>query len=107
MRRKQTDLNFEKAVEAGAPSRLQGPPPPTRAPILEKLGADGTIGRVEDLDGRTSIVHQQFKELFTDAMQKENPECIWQRWTYGVLQSLPTIDSEKVRDGAYDDHLRC
>ena len=43
-----------------APSRLQGPPPPTRAPILEKLGADGTVERVDDLDGRTSIVHQHF-----------------------------------------------
>ena len=29
--RKQTDFNLKKAVEAGAPPRLQGPSPPTRA----------------------------------------------------------------------------
>ena len=78
MRRKQTDLNFKKAVEAGAPSRLQGPPPPTRAPILEKMGLDGTAERVEDLQGRTDIV-------------RETPEWIWQRWPHEVLQSLPTV----------------
>ena len=37
MHRKQADLRFKKAVAVGAPSRLQGPPPPTRAPMLEKL----------------------------------------------------------------------
>ena len=58
MRRTQTDLNFKKAVEAGAPSRRQGSPPPTRAPILEKLGADGTTEKVEDVDGRTHTVHK-------------------------------------------------
>ena len=92
MRRKQTDLNFKTAVEAGAPSRLQGPPPPTRAPIVEKLGPDGTTERVEDLQGRTDIVHKHFKELFTYPLHKETPEWIWQRWPYEVLQSLPTID---------------
>ena len=80
MRRKQTVLNFKKAVEAGAPPRLQGPPPPTRPPILEKLGADGTTERVEDFGGCTSIVHQHFMELFTDPMQKEIPEWMWRRW---------------------------
>ena len=52
---KTTDLNFKKAVESGAPSRVQGPspPPPTRAPILEEPGVDGTTKKVEDLDGRT------------------------------------------------------
>ena len=47
-------------------------------------------------------------------MQKEIPEWIWQRWPHEVLQSLPTIDSERVRDAACafrkrtpcaDDHL--
>ena len=112
MRRTQTDLNFKKAVEAGAPSRLQGPPSPTRAPILEKLGAVFTTEKVEDLDGRTSIVHQHFME--SDPRQKEISEWIWQRWSYEVLQSLPTIDSERVRGSVYavrkrtscaDDHL--
>ena len=92
MRREQTDLNLKKAVEAGSPPRLQGPPLPTRAPILEKLGADGTTEKVEDLDGRTSIVR---KHLFTGPRQKEVPEWIWQRWPHEILQSLPTIDSER------------
>ena len=74
MRRKQTDLNFKKA---GAPSRLQVPPPSTRAPILEELGRDGTTERVQDLQGRTDIVHKHFKELFT--------EWMWQRWPYEVF----------------------
>ena len=30
--------------------------------------------------------------------RKAIPEWIWQRWPYEVLQSLPTIDSERVRD---------
>ena len=42
MQRKQADLLFKKAVELGAPSRLQGAPPPTLARILEKSGSDGT-----------------------------------------------------------------
>ena len=118
MRRKQADLRFNKAVEMGAPSRLQGPPPATRAPILEKLRSDGTTERVEDLQGRTDIVHNHFKELFTDPLHKETPEWIWQRWPREVLrevpQSLPTIDSQRVREAAYafrkrtscaDDHL--
>ena len=87
-----------------APSRLQGPPPATRAPILEKLRSDGTTG----------IVHNHFKELFSDQLHKETPEWTWQRWPREVLQSLPTINSQRVRKAAYafrkrtscvDDHL--
>ena len=114
MRRKQTDFNFKKAVKVGAPSILQGPLPPTRAPILEKLGLDGTTERVEDLQGRTDIVHKHFKELFTDPLHKETLEWVWQRWPNEVLQSLRTIDSKRVSDAAYafrkrtscaEDHL--
>ena len=60
---------------------------PTRAPILEKLGPDGTTERVEDLQCRTDIVHKHFKELFTDPLHKETPEWTWQRRLYEVLQS--------------------
>ena len=114
MRRKQADLRFKKAVEMGAPSRLQGPPRPTRAPILEKLRSDGTTERVEDLQGRTDIVHNHFVELVTDPLHTETPEWIWQRWPYEVLQSLPAIDSQRVREAAFafrertscaEDHL--
>ena len=65
MRREQADLRFKKAAEMEAPSRLQRPPPATRAPMLEKLRSDGTTERVEDLQGRTDIVHNHFKDLFT------------------------------------------
>ena len=110
MRRKQTDLSFKTA---GAPSRLQGPPPPTRAPILEKLGSDGTTERVKDLQGRTDVVHKHFKELSTDPLHKETPEWIWQRWPCEVLRSLPTLDGQRVkaayafrkRTSCADDHL--
>ena len=97
-----------------APSRLQGPSPPTRAPILEILGSDGTTVRVEDLLGRTDIVHNHFKELFTDPRHEEGPHWLWQRWPHEVLNSLPTIDSKRVREAAYafrkrtscaEDHL--
>ena len=69
--------------------------------MLEKLGPDGTTGRVEDLQGRTDIVHNHFKELFTDPLHKETPERFWQRWPCEVLQSLPTIDSQRVREAAF------
>ena len=112
MRREQTDLNPKKAVEAAAPSCLQGPPPPAR-PDPGEFGAGWHHEKVEDVQGRTTIAHQHFKELSTDPRQKV-PERIWQRWPYEILQSLPTIDSERVRDAAYafrkrtscaDDHL--
>ena len=54
MRRKQADLRFKKAVEVGAPSRLQGPPPATRAPILEKI----EIGRHNRKGGRPAGTHR-------------------------------------------------
>ena len=79
-----------------------------------KLRSDCTTERVEDLQRRTDIVHNHFKELFTDPLHKETPEWIWQRWPYEVLQSLPTIDGQRVTEAAYafrkrtscaDDHL--
>ena len=48
-----------------------------------------------ELSTRTS------RSLFTDPRQKEVPEWIWQRWPFEILQSLPTIGSERVRDAAY------
>ena len=101
MRREQADLMFKKAVVMGAPARLQGPPPPTRTPTLEKLTADGTTERVEDPQGRTDTVHDHFKEPFTDPLHKETPEWICQRWPWEVQQSLPTIDSQRVREAVF------
>ena len=95
MRREQADLRFKEAVEMGAPFSIHGPPPPTRAPTLEKL-RDGRMERVEDLQGRADIVHDHFKELFTDPLHKETPEWIWQRLAWEV-QSLPIIDSQDKR----------
>ena len=49
-----------------------------------------------------------------DPLHKETPEWVWQRWPREVLQSLPTIDSQRVREAAYafrkrtscaDDHV--
>ena len=71
MRRKQADLRFKEATELGAPARLKGPPPPTRAPILEKLDTDGNTESVKDLQGRTDLVHDHFQELFADPMHRD------------------------------------
>ena len=37
-------------------------------------------------------------ELFTDLLHWETPEWVWQRWPRKVLQSLPLIDSQRVRE---------
>ena len=57
--------------------------------------------RVEALHGRTDIVHDHFKELFTDPLHKEAPEWIWQRWPWEVLRSRPIIDSQRVMKAAF------
>ena len=64
MRRKQTDLSFKKAVEAGAPSRLQGPPPASRPPILEKLGT----GRYNRMGGRPAWPHRHRPQALQGAV---------------------------------------
>ena len=62
--------------------------------------------RVEDLLGRTDIVHDHFKELFTDPLHKETPEWIWRRWRgkrcrpcrSSTARGSPR-DNEVLRDG--------
>ena len=62
--------------------------------------------RVEDLLGRTDIVHDHFKELFTDPLHKETPGWIWPRWPQEVLQFLPLIDNQsRKRTSCAEDHL--
>ena len=115
-----TDATKDRPTSTSRRRWKQGAISFTRTTAADTCPDPGEVGcvwhteKVEDLDGRTSIVHQHFKELFTDPRQKEIPEWIWQRWPYEVLQSLPTIDSERVRDAAYafrkctscaDDHL--
>ena len=59
MRRKQADLQFKEATELVAPAHLKGPPPPTRAPILENMRRN--TESVKDLQQCTDIVHDHFK----------------------------------------------
>ena len=73
MRRKQATLRCKEATQLGAPSRLKGPPPQTRAPVLERVDESGRTEKVEHPDGRTDIVHSHFKELFTDHSHAEMP----------------------------------
>ena len=94
----QADLRFKTATEQGAPSRSKGALPPTQAPILKKLGTDGKLDRMDNLQGRTDIIHDHIKELFTDPLDWETPKWIWQRWPREVSQSLPRIDSQTVRE---------
>ena len=56
--------------------------------------------KVEHLQGRTDIVHEHFKKVFTDPSHAEVLEGIWQRWPWETLHSLPTIDGEGVREVA-------
>ena len=80
MRREQADLRFKVASELGAPSRLKGRPAPTRASSLEKLDTDGKLDRIGSLQGRTDIVDDHFKELFTDPLHQDTPDWMWQWW---------------------------
>ena len=98
MRRKQATLRCKEATQLGEPSRLKGPPPQTRAPVLERVDETGRTEKVEHLKGRTDIVHGHFKELFTDPSHAEIPEWIEQRWPCETLHSLPMIDGERVRE---------
>ena len=63
------DILFMTASELGAPSRLKEAPP-----ILEKLSTDDHTDRIENLQGRTEILHDHFKELFTDPLRWETLE---------------------------------
>ena len=50
----------------------------TRATVLGalKLGTDGLKDRIANLQRRTGIVHDHFKELFTDPLHWETPEWV-------------------------------
>ena len=106
MRRKQGTLRCKEATQLGAPSRLKGPPPQTSAPILDRVGETGRTERVEHLQGRTDIVHEHFKELFTDPSHAELLDWIEQRQACESLFSLPMIDGAQVREFAFDSRKR-
>ena len=72
-----------------APSRLNAPPQKTRARVLEKM---------KDITGRSEIVRRHFCELFTDTADEVLPEWIDQRWPREILEALPRIDAERVRE---------
>ena len=101
MRRNQATPRCNETTQLGAPSRLQGPPPQTRAPVVERVNESGRKENVEYLIGRSDIVHDHFKELFTDPSHAETSEWIEQRWLRENLHSLPTIDGERVKETAF------
>ena len=59
---------------------MKGPPPQSRAPILEKVDETRRTEKVEHLQGCTDIVHEHIKELFTDPSHAEILEWVEQRW---------------------------
>ena len=79
MRRKQAIFRCKEATQLEAPSRLKGPPPQTRVPILERIDETRRTEKMEHPQGRTDIAHEHFKELFTDPSHAEVPEWIGQR----------------------------
>ena len=91
VRLKQAILRCKEATRLGAPSRLKGRPPQTRAPILERVDETGRTEKVEHPQGRTDTVYDHFKELFTDPSHAEAPEWIGQRWLWGN-SSFPSDD---------------
>ena len=85
----------------GAPSRLKGPPAPTKAPVLQRIDELGMMEKVEDIHGRMEIVHKHFCTLFTDTTKAVIPEWIDRRWPRETLEALPVIDGERVREIAW------
>ena len=76
MRRTQATLRCKEATQLGASSRLKGPPPHIMTSVLERVDETDRTEKVEHLKGRTDIVHEHFKELFTDSSHAEVPEWI-------------------------------
>ena len=98
----------------GAPSRLEGLPPRTRARVLKKIGELATTEQFKKLQGRIEIVRSHFCELFTDTTAASLPDWIDKSWPREPLEILPTIDAERVREVTWafrkrtscgDDHL--
>ena len=58
MRRTQATLRCKEATQLGAPSRLKGPPPQTRAPILERVDELGRTEKVETLNSLPMMVSE-------------------------------------------------
>ena len=54
--------------------------------------------KIEDLHGRTEIVHKHFRDLFTDTTNEVKPEWIERRWPRETLDALPVIDGERIRE---------
>ena len=52
----------------------------------------GRTEKMEHLQGRTDIVHEHFKDYFTDPLHAEVPEWIGQGWLWETLHSLPMTD---------------
>ena len=77
----------KEATQMGAPSRLKGPPQRTRAPVPERIGEFGTVERIEELEGRTAIVHKHFCEPM---------KFYWFGLRNETLEALAMIDGERV-----------
>ena len=43
-------------------------------------------------------MHKHFNELFTDTTDEVLPEWLGKRWPREVLEALPMIDGERVRE---------
>ena len=61
----------------------------------------GGLRKKKHLNGRTDVVHEHFKELFTDPSHAELPDWIEQRWPCESILSLPMIDGVRVSEIAF------
>ena len=104
MRREQADLRFKVASELGAPSRLKGRPAPTRASSLEKLDTDGKLYRIGSLQGRTDIVDDHFKELFTDPSHRTGCGSDGQGRTIPSKDWQPEIEGGRLPLHSANEH---
>ena len=63
-----------------------------------KNSRTGDDGKIEELQGRSEIVHKHFCELCTDTTNEGTPEWIERRWLRETLEPLPMIDGERIRE---------
>ena len=113
VRRERAVFRCKEAVQIGAPSRLEGPPPRTRAPVLEKLENWGPR-KNEQLQGRIEIVHRHFLRALHRYYCRFSIDWIEKSWPGETLEVLPMIDAERVREVTWafrkrtscaDDHM--
>ena len=78
----------------GAPSRLKGHSPQTKAPVLERIDELGMTEKMKTCKDVRKSYTEHFYVLFTDTTEEVVPEWIDRRWPRETLEALQVIDGE-------------